>query len=183
MKVDVVHSSPRVAWPPLSRRAPGCLRSATSEATAAPASDSQGCRRFHRPLPHRRAQSSCSAASSSRRIAICQIARRHPAVPGVRVVDGAKLILPLSSEHRRLHGDQRRDQILGDVDVAHCRSAGKTVRDESWSTSTGNAGTRTTPGTSAHRVLSPATATVTATVTPPLRYASTARQSRGSGGR
>ena len=80
-------------------------------------------------------------------------------------MDGAKLIPARSAaEHRRLHGDQRRDQILVTSTSLTVSSAarlcGRVV-----GRLHGNAGTRTTPDLRPSRLLT-ATATVTATVTP-----------------
>lgn len=144
----------------------GLLAFGDFEATAAPASDSQGYVDSTARCPSPSTVVVFGSTSSSR-IAICKSPDGTLQYRGVRVVDGAKLILPAQQPSTGVY-TATNDGIKYSVTSTSLTvsSAGKTVRDESWADFHGNAGTRTTPGTSAPSSVVTATATVTATVTP-----------------
>lgn len=135
-------------------------------ATAAPASDSQG---------YVDSTARCASPStlvmfgstSSSRVAICKSPDGTFQYRGVRVVDGAKLILPARQSSTGGYSAAN-DGINYSVSSSALTvtSAGKTVRDESWIDFHGPVGSRTSTGTSAPSSVVTATATVTATVTP-----------------
>ena len=143
----------------------GLLAFGDFEAAAAPASDSQG---------YVDSTARCASPStvvvfgstSSSRIAVCKSPDGTFQYRGVRVVDGAKLILPARQSSTGVY-TAANDGIQYSVTSTSLTvsSAGKTVRDESWVDFHGNAGTRTAPGTSAPSTVVTATVTATATAT------------------
>lgn len=138
------------------------------EATAAPASDSQG---------YVDSTARCASPStlvlfgstSSSRVAICKSPDGTFQYRGVRVVDGARLILPARQSSTGAY-TAAIDGISYSVTSSSLTvtSAGKTVRDESWVDFHGPTTTRASAGTSAPASVATATATatVTATATP-----------------